>query len=220
MVLIMWQALARSLLAALGQPPNHAVLLHDHLQLHRAAAAGDPPPLRRLLVLAASLVTATDPNGCTPLHVACANGHAPAAALLLHARASVHAVDHHGATPLLTAAANAHDTIVRPSGSIPTPPCSHLLLLVPSRRPSCVQPSQHAPIDAARRSGRSCARALGTTRPTRHGRRRSTSRVRVARSSPSKYAPRMRPAGPLCTPKGATDGACSQSTLPNTAGPS
>eukprot|EP00966_Prymnesium_polylepis_P192958 4472346-Prymnesium_polylepis.1 len=86
--------------------------MHDTHQLHRAAARGEPAPIRRLLSAMPALVHVCDPHGATPLHVACRHGHAGAVELLLHAGAAADARDGAGATALDVAAEWRHAACV------------------------------------------------------------------------------------------------------------
>ena len=107
------EALARSLLASLGQPVEHAVLLHDTAQMHRVAATGELPPLRRLLHVASSFSHTPDAQGATPLWVAASKGHAAALAMLIRAGASPDRADVHGTSPLAAAAMHGHAACVQ-----------------------------------------------------------------------------------------------------------
>jgi ankyrin repeat protein len=92
----------------LGQPPEHAILMHDARALHRAAAGGALGSIRRLLSAVPSLVHVTDQQGHTPLHLAAGNGHDAAAAMLLQAGAVASAQSAAGATPLALAQQRNH----------------------------------------------------------------------------------------------------------------
>ena len=106
--------LAAALLAALGQPADHVVLLHDTRQLHRAAAISSLPRIRRLIHMAGTpLLHAADERGATPLHIAARVGQPAAVSMLLRARAVLHATDGTGSTPLAQAAAAANAPCVR-----------------------------------------------------------------------------------------------------------
>ena len=56
---------------------------------------------------------AKDNYGCTPLHLACVNGHAEVVKALLEKGADVHAKDSHGMTPLHYACMNGHAEVVK-----------------------------------------------------------------------------------------------------------
>ena len=107
------ERLASRLLAALGQPAQHTVLLRDTGQLHRAAASGDVAAVRRLLLVASHLLHAPGDRGASALHTACLHGHLPCAQLLMQYGVSVHTPDTEGATPLAYAAAGGHVDCLR-----------------------------------------------------------------------------------------------------------
>jgi len=166
------EALARTLLKALGQPPEEVVLLHDTQHLHRAASAGALPPLRRLMAVAGADLHARDAAGATPLHAACSRGQLGAAELLLRARASGHAPDAHGLTPLLVAAAGGHAACVElllrvgaRTGAVDATRASALHLAVTAGSLSCVElllaaGAEPGPIDALGRTPAALAERL------------------------------------------------------------
>jgi hypothetical protein len=166
------EALARTLLKALGQPPEEVVLLHDTQHLHRAASAGALPPLRRLMAVAGADLHARDAEGATPLHAACSHGQVGAAELLLRARASGHAPDAHGLTPLLAAAAGGHAACVElllrvgaRTGAVDATRASALHLAVTAGSLSCVElllaaGAEPGPIDALGRTPAALAESL------------------------------------------------------------
>lgn len=73
----------------------------------KAAKSGDTSSIRQLLALDASLISAKDSDGSTPLHCATWKGHREVVGLLLEHGADVNAQnnnDHWGTTPLHAAA--------------------------------------------------------------------------------------------------------------------
>src|SRR5215471_13823613 len=76
-------------------------------EMVRAAKAGNPETVKQLLAMDASLISARDSDGSTPLHCACWKGHDAVVRLLLDSGADVNAEnnnDHWGTTPLHAAA--------------------------------------------------------------------------------------------------------------------
>ena len=67
--------------------------------LHRAAAGGSQPLVKRL-VAAGAVISATDKDGWTALHHALAEGHGDVAVLLVQLCADTGAADSSGATPV------------------------------------------------------------------------------------------------------------------------
>lgn len=86
--------------------------------LLKAAASGDTQEVEQLLNTAspgdrAALVSATDQNHKTALHLAAENGHEAVVGVLLSARAAVDSPDAEGSTPLLSVAARGHTGIAK-----------------------------------------------------------------------------------------------------------
>lgn len=76
-------------------------------QMLKAAKSGDAPKVKELLAADASLLSAQDSDGSTPLHCATWKGHTEVVLLLLEAGANINAHNqnsHWGTTPLHAAA--------------------------------------------------------------------------------------------------------------------
>jgi ankyrin repeat protein len=76
-------------------------------EILKAAKSGDADRVKTLVKQDASLMSARDTDGSTPLHCACWKGHDSVVAVLLEAGADVNAEnsnDHWGTTPLHAAA--------------------------------------------------------------------------------------------------------------------
>ena len=78
----------------------------------RAAAAGEVPPLCRVLQVAKEQLNSADERGKKPLHLACLHGHARAVELLLRAKALINSTDLDGRTPLIDACSAGEPRVV------------------------------------------------------------------------------------------------------------
>ena len=88
-------------------PPAHAKPANFEKEIIKAAKSGAASRVRELLETDASLISARDTDGSTPLHCATWKGHQSVVELLLKHGADVNAKnsnDHWGTTPLHAAA--------------------------------------------------------------------------------------------------------------------
>jgi ankyrin repeat protein len=86
---------------ALATKPNVCTAQSDILT---AARSGNLDEVRTLLEGDSSLISATNPNGSTPLHLAISEGHTEVAILLIASGSNLNAANRYGRTPLNYAA--------------------------------------------------------------------------------------------------------------------